>query len=156
MSKTYLAHKFRLKPTKEQAVVLKSWSDINRYVWNHFLAANQNKYQEEKKFIFYHEMATSIPALKKEQASHFKGYASDLRPRLNAYGKREMASLISNQRSGVIYLQFKSLNQATRLSGQEHISNYRRLDELNGRSIVPWAVSSFLLQRNTKVVIGGL
>ena len=66
MSKSYLAHKYRLKPTKEQALVLKSWSDINRYVWNHFLAANQSRYQEEKKFIFYHEMATSIPALKKE------------------------------------------------------------------------------------------
>ena len=66
MSKTYLAHKYRLKPTKEQALVLKSWSDINRYVWNHFLAANQTRYQEEKKFIFYHEMATSLPALKQE------------------------------------------------------------------------------------------
>jgi putative transposase len=66
MSKHYVAHKFRLKPTEEQAVMLESWCHINRYIWNHFLSANQIKYSNEKKFIFYHEMATSIPKLKKE------------------------------------------------------------------------------------------
>jgi putative transposase len=65
MSKHYVAHKFRLKPTKEQAQVLESWCHINRFVWNHFLSSNQIKYQENKKFIFYYEMATSIPDLKK-------------------------------------------------------------------------------------------
>lgn len=66
MSKSYLAHKFRLKPTKEQADVLESWCNINRFIWNHFLAANKLSYEEKKKFIFYHEMATSLPALKKQ------------------------------------------------------------------------------------------
>jgi hypothetical protein len=42
MSKSYLAHKFRLKPTKEQAQVIESWCHINRYVWNHFLSSNAN------------------------------------------------------------------------------------------------------------------
>ncbi len=46
--------------------MLESWCHINRYIWNHFLSANQTKYSNEKKFIFYHEMATSIPKLKKE------------------------------------------------------------------------------------------
>src|ERR1039457_404580 len=66
MSKSYISHTFRLKPTKEQIHVLESWCHTNRFVWNHFLAANKTKYEIEKKFIFYHEMATSIPFLKKE------------------------------------------------------------------------------------------
>ena len=66
MQKHYLAHKFRLKPTQEQDEVLTSWCHINRYVWNHFLNANKDQHQNTKKFIFYHEMATAIPKLKKE------------------------------------------------------------------------------------------
>jgi putative transposase len=66
MSKQYLTHKFKLKPNKEQALVLESWCHTNRFIWNHFLAANKSRYEETKKFIFYHEMATSIPLLKKE------------------------------------------------------------------------------------------
>ena len=66
MSKYFVAHKFRLTPTEEQASVLTSWCDINRFVWNHFLAENQTKYTDEKKFKFYYEMNASIPGLKKE------------------------------------------------------------------------------------------
>jgi putative transposase len=65
MSKHFVAHKFRLKPTKEQAEVLESWCHINRFIWNHFLGANKYKYQDEKKFVFYYEMNASIPNLKK-------------------------------------------------------------------------------------------
>ena len=66
MSKSYIAHKFRLNPTKEQISVLESWSHINRFVWNHFLTANTWRYTLDKKFVFYHEMATTLPILKKE------------------------------------------------------------------------------------------
>jgi putative transposase len=66
MQKHYLAHKFRLNPTIEQAVILTDWCHTNRYVWNHFLSANKQKHANEKKFIFYHEMAVGIPKLKKE------------------------------------------------------------------------------------------
>ena len=66
MSKYFIAHKFRLKPTQEQADVLESWCHINRFVWNHFLEANKSKHQDEKKFVFYYEMNTAIPKLKKE------------------------------------------------------------------------------------------
>ena len=66
MSKYFVAHKFRLKPTQEQSSVLESWCHTNRYLWNHFLSANKNKYEEEKKFIFYYEMNASLPNLKKQ------------------------------------------------------------------------------------------
>ena len=66
MSKSYIAHKFRLNPTQEQIFVLESWSHINRFVWNHFLTANTWRYELDKKFVFYHEMATTLPILKKK------------------------------------------------------------------------------------------
>ena len=66
MSKYFVAHRFRLKPNQEQKTVLESWSHTNRYLWNHFLSLNQTRYENEKKFIFYHEMATYIPELKKQ------------------------------------------------------------------------------------------
>jgi putative transposase len=66
MEKSYIARKYRLKPTEEQASVLKSWCDINRFVWNYFLEANQIKYQEEKKFVFFYEMCKQLPQLKKD------------------------------------------------------------------------------------------
>jgi putative transposase len=55
-----------LKPTKEQIHVLESWCHTNRFVWNHFLAANKTKYETEKKFIFYHEMSATMTKLKNE------------------------------------------------------------------------------------------
>jgi putative transposase len=66
MEKSYIARKYRLKPTEEQASVLKAWCDTNRFVWNHFLEANQAKYQEEKKFVFFYEMCKQLPQLKKD------------------------------------------------------------------------------------------
>ncbi len=61
-----MAHKFRLKPNQEQALILESWCHINRFVWNHFLSANKTRYTDEKKFTFYYEMNAQIPKLKKE------------------------------------------------------------------------------------------
>jgi transposase len=64
MSKSYISHKFRLKPTKKQALVLENWCHTNRFIWNYFLSATKTKYESDKKFIFYNEMATSVPSLK--------------------------------------------------------------------------------------------
>jgi putative transposase len=66
MQKYFVAHKYRLKPTQEQALVLEQWSHINRWTWNHFLAHNCWKYEFEKKFEFYNQMANMLPALKQE------------------------------------------------------------------------------------------
>lgn len=66
MSKQYVARKFRLKPTPEQAEVLTEWCHINRFVWNYFLGLNQSTYAETKKFVFFYDMCKALPALKKE------------------------------------------------------------------------------------------
>lgn len=64
MQKHYSTYKFRLNPTKEQEEVLMSWCHINRYVCNYFMSANKEQYQNTKKFIFYHNISTSILKLK--------------------------------------------------------------------------------------------
>jgi putative transposase len=71
MQKQYVAHKFRLKPDKDQAKILTDWCHTNRYIWNFFLNANKEKHANEKKFIFYHEMAVAIPGLKKQTGNDF-------------------------------------------------------------------------------------
>ena len=37
-----------------------------RFVWNYFLAKNIEKYEIEKKFIFYNDMAKLLPNVKEE------------------------------------------------------------------------------------------
>ncbi len=60
------AYKFRLLPTVEQQYALAQQGGNCRFLWNHFLEMNQNEYAKNKKFIFAHDLITSLPKLKKE------------------------------------------------------------------------------------------
>jgi len=60
------AYKLRLYPTKEQSTALRQHSGNTRFLWNTLLRLNQDKYESEKKFVFAHDMVTSLPKLKKE------------------------------------------------------------------------------------------
>lgn len=60
------AYKFRLLPTKEQASSLAQQGGNCRFIWNHFLGINQQQYKEDKKFVFSHQLITSLPKLKQE------------------------------------------------------------------------------------------
>jgi putative transposase len=62
----YLRQNYRLYPNKTQAVILNQWLGQCRFVWNHMLAKNVEKYDKEKKFIFKFEMNNLLPELKKE------------------------------------------------------------------------------------------
>jgi len=62
----YLAFKYKLKPTKEQEKSLAQYVGSCRFLWNYFLGLNQVEYKLNKKFIFKHEMITSLPKLKQE------------------------------------------------------------------------------------------
>lgn len=64
--KTLRAYKFRLKPTEDQKKSLSQQGGNCRWLWNHFLEINQEEYAKNKKFIFSHQMITSLPNLKKE------------------------------------------------------------------------------------------
>jgi putative transposase len=60
------AYKFRLYPTDEQKHMLAQQGGNCRFLWNHFLELNQEQYKKDGKFIFSHELITSLPKLKKE------------------------------------------------------------------------------------------
>ena len=62
----FKAFKFRLKPSKEQEQQLIEWVGASRWLWNYYLKLNQDTYERTKKFVFKHEMITSLPELKKE------------------------------------------------------------------------------------------
>lgn len=60
------AYRFRLYPTDDQSAALRQHGGNARFLWNTLLRLNQDKYDTEKKFIFAHDMVTSLPKLKKE------------------------------------------------------------------------------------------
>jgi len=60
------AYKYRLYPTKEQEQQLKQQCGNCRFLWNKFLDLNQKMYETTGKFVFAHDLITSIPELKKE------------------------------------------------------------------------------------------
>ena len=66
--KEYNAYKFRLYPTKEQHNLFIGWKGQRRFVWNYFLALNNETYKNTKKFVFYNEMGLLVPKLKKEHS----------------------------------------------------------------------------------------
>jgi putative transposase len=64
MEKT-LRYNFRLKPTAEQEVKLVEFGAYARGLWNVLLSENRRRYQYDKTFVFYPEMAGLIRDLKK-------------------------------------------------------------------------------------------
>lgn len=64
--KIHKAYKYRLYPTPEQNIALKQAAGNTRFLWNKLLAKNIEKYNKEKKFIFWHDMCNSLPDVKKE------------------------------------------------------------------------------------------
>jgi len=49
-----------------------------RFVWNLFLEQNIEEYKKEKKFIFFHDLANSLPKLKQEHDFLKKSYSQSL------------------------------------------------------------------------------
>ncbi|WP_233768637.1 helix-turn-helix domain-containing protein [Shewanella psychromarinicola] len=69
MKKT-LRYNFRIKPTPEQEAKLIEFGSYARGVWNLLLSENMLRYQYDKTFVFYHEMAGLIKDLKKFEEFH--------------------------------------------------------------------------------------
>ena len=60
------AFRFRLYPTKEQAVLINKTIGCSRFVYNYFLDKWNIVYNITKEGLSYHACATQLPALKKE------------------------------------------------------------------------------------------
>lgn len=75
---TYLAFKYKLKPTAEQKQQLASMAGCGRFLWNYFLNLNQKKYNAEKKFMFYPEMNLNLTQIKKQEELKWLNDASSI------------------------------------------------------------------------------
>ena len=62
-----IRQKFRMYPNKEQERILNQWIGCARFVWNKFLEKNNERYKNEKKFVFYNEMNAQLTQLKNDQ-----------------------------------------------------------------------------------------
>src|ERR1700678_1649228 len=60
------SYKMRLKPTKEQKILLNKHFGCIRYIYNHFLSKNIKEYKENKTKFSYKRNSAEIPKLKKE------------------------------------------------------------------------------------------
>ena len=56
----------RLYPSSKAEQAIGRIGGQCRALWNHFLAANRDRYQAEQKFIFHKEMSAALPALRRE------------------------------------------------------------------------------------------
>jgi len=61
VTKTY---KFRVYPTKDQAVLMARHFGSTRFCWNYFLAQRKQSYLESKKSLNYHDNARALTLLK--------------------------------------------------------------------------------------------
>jgi putative transposase len=75
---TYLAFKYKLKPTQVQKEELVKMAGCGRFLWNYFLDLNQKQYNEEKKFMFYPEMNLNLTQIKKKEEMIWLNDASSI------------------------------------------------------------------------------
>ena len=60
------AYVYCLEPTAEQSVMFEKTAGCCRFVYNHLLRLNIDKYAEDRKFIFQNDMVNMLPSLKEE------------------------------------------------------------------------------------------
>lgn len=70
--------KYRLYPTDEQRQNLLQQGGNARFIWNLFLVQNCLYYRETGKFIFYHELAVSLPKLKQQYPFLLESFSQSL------------------------------------------------------------------------------
>lgn len=62
----FIRQNFEVYPNQKQEKILVQWLGQARFVWNHMLSKNIEKYDSEKKFLFSYDMNIMLPTLKKE------------------------------------------------------------------------------------------
>ena len=59
-------YKYKIRPTKEQIVLIEKHLGCCRFVWNKYLWERKQAYEENKKTLNYYDNAKSLTKLKKE------------------------------------------------------------------------------------------
>ena len=66
LNNMFKAYRFRMYPDEDQRVIIEKHIGSCRFVWNHFLGLRNKRYSETGKGMSYKEMASLLPALKKD------------------------------------------------------------------------------------------
>ena len=99
-----LRYRYRICPTASQAQQMKSVGGAVRFLYNHFLKANIDQYQTNKKFVWYADMCQQLVELKKEKAWLSKTYSQVLQQSL-----KDLDTALKNmKKTGAGFPQFKS------------------------------------------------
>jgi putative transposase len=64
--KVQKGYKFKLNPTEVEAQKLRQFAGSCRFLYNHFVSQEKAIFEKEKKFIWFYDLAMSLPDLKKE------------------------------------------------------------------------------------------
>ena len=71
MKEIKYTYKFRLKPTKEQEILLSKHFGSVRYVYNYFLNQRKEEYLNNKKSITYNKQSSHLTQLKKNEETEW-------------------------------------------------------------------------------------
>ncbi len=77
-----LRYKYRIYPNQLQEANMLQAAGNARFIWNHFLKLNINRYETEKKFIFYYEMNKHLTQVKKSLSWLSLSYSQILQEKL--------------------------------------------------------------------------
>ena len=69
MSSQLYTYKFKLEPTKLQAILLNKHCGASRFVYNYFLNLRKNHYQQENKGLSYNQNSATLTELKKVETT---------------------------------------------------------------------------------------
>ena len=97
MENFFTRQNHRIYPDKGGVEYFSQDMGNQRFIWNHFLSLNIAKYETEKKFIFYNEMAGLLPKLKEEFPFLKLGYSAGLQQTLRQLDTALKGSLKSTK-----------------------------------------------------------
>ncbi len=112
-------YKFRLKPTKDQEVLLNKHFGFIRWIYNYFLNQRKQEYLNNKKSISYNKQSASLTLLKQQEETEWlkETNSQSLQYSLkcldqayqNFFNKKKLSFLNLNQKSPRIHLQFLNM-----------------------------------------------
>lgn len=132
-----LKYRFRLKPSDEQEAKLVDFGAYSRGLWNLLLSENMRRYQYDKTFIFYKEMASIIKELKAfDEFSWLKAFDSAAAQQV----ARDLETAIKNSYDKSRHQRFPKF-KLTYQKKKQHNDSFRAVNNSNCIKIIGGKIS---------------
>jgi putative transposase len=114
-----LRYSYRIYPSESQIKQMTSVGGSVRYLYNHFLKANIDQYQTDKKFVWYNQMSSQLTKLKKQNSWLTETYSQVLQSSI-----KDLDTALKNmKKTGAGFPNFKSkYTTPVRFRYQQHTS----------------------------------